>query len=250
MDLGEAIRQVRESTVAVIRIREAGRKSQGKNKPMAIEYKVSFGTGFCVVSDKYVVTAFHNLNEGKAPTEKDRHYILTVPENGNPAFHFPVIATPLLREDLDIAVLELGPCVTDGIGLPSLMVTTRPQHDGTRVVTVGFPAPELHGLSMDPQGNYMGGNFFLKSHANEGIVAARYDLGALPVYELNVAWHHGESGGPIAVFTDEGAAAFSLMQQYRNVQSPHGILPGPHRGLSLAVIRDELVQLGVSLDAV
>jgi hypothetical protein len=217
---------------------------------MAIEYKVSFGTGFCVVSDKYVVTAFHNLNEGKAPTEKDRHYILTVPENGNPAFHFPVIATPLLREDLDIAVLELGPCVTDGIGLPSLMVTTRPQHDGTRVVTVGFPAPELHGLSMDPQGNYMGGNFFLKSHANEGIVAARYDLGALPVYELNVAWHHGESGGPIAVFTDEGAAAFSLMQQYRNVQSPHGILPGPHRGLSLAVIRDELVQLGVSLDAV
>jgi len=194
VDLGEAIRQVRESTVAVIRIRETGRKSQGKNKPMAIEYKVSFGSGFCVFGDKYVITAFHNLNEGKAPTEKDRHYILTVPENGNPAFHFPVIATPLLREDLDIAVLEVGPCVTDGIGLTPLAVTTRPQGDGTRVVTVGFPAPELHSLSMDPQGNYVGGDFFLKSHANEGIVAARYDLGALPVYELNVAWHHGESG--------------------------------------------------------
>ena len=250
VELGEAISRVRESVVAVIRIRESGRKSQGKKRPMAIEYKVSFGTGFCVVDDKYVVTAFHNLNEGKAPTEKDRHYVMTVPGNGGSAFHFQVVAMPLLRQDLDIAVLEIGPCATEGIRLPSLPVTVQPQQDGTRVVTVGFPAPEVHGLSIDPQGNYMGGNFFLKSHANEGIVAAHYELGSLPVYELNVAWHHGESGGPIATVSNGEAAVFSLMQQYRNVQSPHGILPGPHRGVSLAVIRDELEQFGVPVNAV
>ena len=50
-------------------------------------------------------------------------------------------------------------------------VAFQPFEDGQRVLTVGFPAPEIHGLNMDPQGNFVAGQFFLKSHANEGIVA-------------------------------------------------------------------------------
>jgi hypothetical protein len=119
------------------------------------------------------------------------------------------------------------------------------QADGTEVLTIGFPAPEIVGLNVDPQGNFVGGQFFLKSHANNGIVSAQYILGGnLPVYELNVGWHHGESGGPIAIFADQ-PVVFSLMQQYRNVQSPHGVLPGPHRGLALTAIKQDLEGLGV-----
>lgn len=64
------------------------------------------------------------------------------------------------------------------------------------------------------------------------------------MYELNIGWHHGESGGPIVSLTDP-LAAFSMMQQYRNVQSPHGIVAGPRRGCALSLIAAELAELGV-----
>jgi hypothetical protein len=117
------------------------------------------------------------------------------------------------------------------------------QQDGARVLTVGFPAPEILGLNIDAQGNYVGGQFFLKSHANEGILSAQYLLGQLPVYEFNVGWHHGESGGPV-VRLEDPIAAFTIMQQYRNIKSPHGTLPGPHRGCALSAIRPEIEGLG------
>ena len=91
----------------------------------------------------------------------------------------------------------------------------------------------------------MGGQFFLKSHANEGIVAAQYELGGNQMYELNVGWHHGESGGPIAT-ASSSPVVFSLMQHYRNVQSPHGIVAGPHRGVALSCIANELTELGIA----
>jgi hypothetical protein len=116
--------------------------------------------------------------------------------------------------------------------------------DGTRVITVGYPAPEIVGIKVDSQWNYGGGEFFLKSHANEGIVSAQYRIGGVFIYELNVGWHHGESGGPIAALEDP-PAVFSLMQQYRNIQSPHGLVAGPHRGCSLSGVQQELTALGV-----
>src|SRR5262249_9494358 len=119
--------------------------------------------------------------------------------------------------------------------------------DGSPVLTVGFPAPEINAVNIDPQMNYVGGQFFLKSHANEGIVSAQYDLGGSQLYELNVGWHHGESGGPI-VRLDDPPAVFSIMQHYRNITAPDGgLLPGPHRGLSLKVLEPQLQSLGAQI---
>jgi hypothetical protein len=235
VNLTVAIPMLRESVVAILRLRQVS----------GTQFEGGWGTAFCVVPDKFLITAFHVLNGGKPRDPAVRFHALVVPGNGNPFFTFPVVAFPLERPDLDIAVLEIGPCTTAGIHLPAMPVSFDPQPDGTQVLTMGFPAPEIAGLNADPQGNLRGGQFFLKSHANEGIVAAQYALGeGLPVYELNVGWHHGESGGPIAVVSDR-PAAFSLMQQYRNVQGPHGMLPGPRRGLALSVIQKELRDLGV-----
>jgi hypothetical protein len=172
-------------------------------------------------------------------------FAFLVPGNGDPAFHFPIISFPIERQNLDIAVLEIGPCAQAGVRVPSIPVSFARQPDGMRVVTVGFPSPEIAKLGLDAQGKFLGGEFFLKSHANEGIVSAQYIIGGVPFYELNVGWHHGESGGPIVTLTDP-PASFSLMQHYRNIKSPHGTVAGPHRGRALSAIQQELIALGVT----
>ena len=243
MNVKAAISVARESTVAVFRYRETRAEKVKNGKVHPAKFNVSWGTGFCVVADKYIVTAFHVLNEGKPRDPKDRYLIFIVPGNGEAAHHFPVIGFPVERVDTDMAVLEIGPCATSGMQLPAVPVTFDIQPDGEHVTTVGFPAPEVAGLAIDASGKYLGGNLFLKSHANEGIVSAQYSLGSIPVYEFNVGWLHGESGGPV-LRVDAPIAAFSLMQQYRAIQSPHGKLPGPRTGKSVALdglILDRLV---------
>jgi len=172
-------------------------------------------------------------------------FAFVVPGNGDAAFHFPVTRFPVERPDVDMAVLEIGPCATAGVSIPAVAVSFDRQPDGARVITVGYPSPEIAGLNVDAHGNFLGGQFFLKSHANEGIVSAQYVISAVPVYELNVDWHHGESGGPIATLADS-PSVFSLMQHYRNVQSPHGTVAGPHRGCALSAIQPDLTGLGVA----
>lgn len=249
-DLKTAIPKLRESTAAILMLRMTKLATVEEGKLLPAQFECGWGSAFSVVSDKYLVTAFHVLNNGKPRDPGAKFYALVVPGNGNPFFSFPVVAFPVERQDLDIAVLEIGPCSTAGIHLPALPVSFAPQADGTEVLTMGFPAPEIVGLNADPLGNFLGGQFFLKSHANEGIVAAQYELNVLGAantlhfYELNVAWHHGESGGPIVSATDE-PTVFSLMQHYRNVQGPNGVLPGPRRGIALSTIRQELEGLGV-----
>jgi hypothetical protein len=247
-DLITAIPRLRESVVALLRIRPArpATVKKGKAKPAQFQAVIG-GTGFCVVRDRFVVTAFHVLNGGQPRNPKDRFYALVVPGNGDPFFHFPVNGFTLERPEIDVAILELGPCATAGISLPAAAVSFTLQPDGTRVITLGFPAPEIAGLGLDAEGAFLGGQFFLKSHANEGIVSAQYAIGNVPVYELNVGWHHGESGGPIATLA-EPPAVFSLMQQYRNIQSPHGVVAGPHRGCGLLTIQKELSDLGVLVE--
>lgn len=244
-DLTTAIPILRESAVAILRIHTKTPERTRKGKTRPAEFGLSFGSGFCVLEDRYIVTAFHVLNAGKPRIATDRFYVFAVPGNGDTAYHFPVTGFPLERSDLDLAVLEIGTCATDGIHIPSLPVSFSPKSDGTHVVTVGYPAPVIHNANVDPKGNYLGGQFFLKSHANEGIVAAQYSMNAMQVYELNVGWHHGESGGLIASITDS-IAVFSIMQQYRNVKSPHGVVAGPHRGVSLSETKQELLELGIT----
>jgi hypothetical protein len=88
-----------------------------------------------------------------------------------------------------------------------------------------------------------------KSHANEGIISAKYEMGIKTIYELNVGWHHGESGGPIAI-PFMPPTVFSIMQNYRNIQSPHGIMAGPHCGCDFLNIQNELTLLGIDLKKV
>lgn len=204
------------------------------------------GSAFCIVEDKYLLTANH-LFSGENPRDaNDRFYAFVVPDNGPTAYHFPIAAFVLEDAAHDLAVVEIGACSRPDVHIRALPVTFAPQPDGARVVTVGFPAPEIAALNVDADGNYHGGKFFLKSHANEGMVSAQYHLDGVPVYELNVGWHHGESGGPI-VRIEGPLAAFSIMQHYRNVKSPHGVVAGPHRGLALSVIQGHLQKIGAAI---
>src|SRR5439155_408059 len=74
---------------------------------------------------------------------------------------------------------------------------------------------------------------------------AQYDFGPHYSYELNVGWHHGESGGPI--FSLEPLAAFAMMQSYRNIQSPHGVVAGPHMGRAMSVMTTALTAHGATI---
>lgn len=246
MDLVAAIPVVRKSVVAIFRYRLVRPETTKKGKVRPAEYKVGWGSGFCIVSDRYVVTAFHVLNDGQRRNPSDRFVAFVVPGNDDPAYHFPVTGFPVERPDLDLVVLEIGQCATAGIQLPAVPVTFAAQQDGSRVLTVGFPAPEISRLNIDSQGNYIGGQFFLKSHANEGILSSQYLLGQLQMYEFNVGWHHGESGGPV-LRLDDPVAAFTVMQQYRNIESPHGVVAGPHRGCALSAIRQDIERLGAQV---
>jgi len=66
------------------------------------------------------------------------------------------------------------------------------------------------------------------------------------MYEFNVGWHHGGSGGPV-LRLDVPIAAFTVMQQYRNIESPHGVVAGPHRGCALSAIRQGIERLEVQV---
>jgi hypothetical protein len=193
-----------------------------------------------------LVTAFHVLNGGEPRNTGDKFYAFVVPGNADDAHHFPVVNFPVERPDLDIAVLEVGPCATAGVRIPAVPVSYASRPDGARVFTIGYPSPEIGSVNLDAQGNYLGGGqFFLKSHVNEGIVSAQYPINGFLSYELNVGWHHGESGGPIAALADP-PAVFSLIQNYRNIQTPHAVVAGPHQGIALAAVREELTGLGVA----
>lgn len=239
MSLEQGIATTRQSVVAILRYRLT---NAGNG-----QYELGFGSGFVAVADRYVVTAYHNLaSNGQPRNPEDRFVAFVVPGNLQQAYHFPVIGFPLERPDVDLAVIELGPCSEPGINLPPLPVSFGAHADGAHVLTIGFPAPEVQGVNIDAQGNYRGGVFFLKSHANEGIVAAQYLLGQVLVYEFNVGWHHGESGGPVVRLT-EPLAAITVMQHYRNTTGPHGVVPGPRRGCALSVIQNDLVRLGATV---
>ena len=147
---------------------------------------------------------------------------------------------------LDIAILEVGQPATPGQHIRAWPVSFARPLDGSKVLTIGFPAPEISGGNVDQDGRFLGvGQFFLKSHGNEGILAAQYELSGHWYYEFNVGWHHGESGGP--VFQLRTIAAFAVMQHYRNVKTPHGVFPAPHRGIALDCIEPQLIELSANV---
>ena len=241
----ESVAQIRDSVCAIMRIVKQVKK-RGKKKPPVTEFRLAFvGTAWCVSADKYLVTAHHILNDGKPRDPNDRFYAFTVPGNGLSAYQFPITGFPLEDTDSDLAILEVGQPAKQDQRIPAVPVTfTRPA-DGEAVITYGFPAPVISGANLAPDMQFLGGQFFLKGHANEGIVAAQYEIDSVWHFEFNVGWHHGESGGP--VLRMEPLAAFAVMQHYRNIKTPHGVLPGPHRGRALEAIQQHLMAHGANV---
>jgi len=198
-----------------------------------------------MVTNRYLVTAFHTFNEGKQRDPNDKFFIFVVPRNGPVAHHTPVIGFPVERPDADIAVIEISPPNNFPVVIPSIPVTFDKPIDGEQILTYGFPAPIIAQAQVDAQGNWGGGNLFLKGHANEGIVAGQFEINNLVTYELNVGWHHGESGGPIIRL--KSRASFSIMQRYRQIKAPHGIVIGPHQGNALSAIEKDIIKLGATI---
>lgn len=246
-DLSSAIQQTGDAVAAILRLHtvKPATVKKGTAKPAKTGASLA-GSAFCIVENRILLTAYHLFNNGKPRDPKDKFYAFIVPQNGPQAYHFPVVGYPFESLDLDMAIIEVGACATPGVKISALPVTLEAQPDGSRVLTIGFPAPEIVTLNVDRNGDYRGGQFFLRSHANEGIVSAQYQHDSVDFYELNVGWHHGESGGPI-VRQDDPVAAFSLMQHYRNIKGPHGVMAGPHRGRALKAIEQELIAVGASI---
>lgn len=227
-----------------MRVRLAKRIPARKGKPEQIKFNVSMvGTGWCFVANKYVATAQHIFDSGKPRNANDKFFVFTTPDNGAMAFHTPVVGFPHEDDQTDMAVLEIAPVAP--FDLKGVPVCVSGQKDGQHVLTCGFPSPVIGKASIDESGNWMGGELLLKSHVNEGIISAQYSWGSHHAYELNVGWHHGESGGP--VFSCEPLAVFAMMQFYRNIESPHGTVAGPHMGRAVVAMETLLRDLGATI---
>lgn len=245
-DFVQGISNIRDSVAAVMKITPVAASDAGTVTTAAPTFGVAFvGTAWCVVENRYFVTAHHIFNNGQPRNPNDRYILFFVPGNGPMGFHTSVTGFPLEDPSNDMAVIEINTLPPQVDRVPAVSVSCDNPEDGTRVLTYGFPSPQIAAASVDVNGNWSGGQLLLKSHANEGIVAGQYTAGGPQIFELNVGWHHGESGGPI--FRIDRAAVFALMQSYRGIQGPHGVYPGPRQGKSMAAIRTTLENLGASI---
>src|SRR5207244_5278572 len=112
-DAAHAIRSVRDSVAAILRVHITRPETvkKGKARPRQVHASLG-GSAFCVVADRYLVTAFHVLNEGKPRNPSDKFYAFVVLGNGDPMFHFPVVAVPAEGHDIDVEVLGCGRSTT------------------------------------------------------------------------------------------------------------------------------------------
>jgi hypothetical protein len=244
-DFAAGISSIRDSVASVLKItRESS--PDGAAPDALPTFGVAFvGTAWCVVANRYFVTAQHIFNNGKPRNPDDRFVLFFVPGNGLMGFHTPVTGFAFEDAANDMAVVEIGAPPVGVTNVPALSLLFDYPADGTRVLTYGFPSPVITAAAIDVDGNWAGGQLLLKSHANEGIVAGQYDQNGTQIFELNVGWHHGESGGPVVRLNP--VAAFALMQSYRGIQSPNGVYAGPHQGRSINAIRATLLPLGAEM---
>jgi hypothetical protein len=236
--------RIRDSVCAVLKISRS--IDQSGLQPDQVRWDMSIaGTAWCIVPNRYLVTAYHVFNRGQPRNPGDKFSIFVVPGNGPRAYNTEVIGFPVERPDVDMTVIEISPPTDFPSNIPSMNVTLDRPKDGEKVLTYGFPAPQIYQGNVDINGIWRGGNLFLLANANEGIVAGQFEVNKLVTYELNVGWHHGESGGPIIRL--KSGAAFSIMQRYRNIQTQHGTMAGPHQGNALSAIEGDLRALGARI---
>ena len=236
MPFPQAIASIRDAVCAVLRIHPL----QGGQVHTSM-----VGTAWCIIENRYLVTAHHIFNGGQRRDPDDRFFVFSAPQNGPQVFHAPVVSFTLEDPFNDMAIIEINPSGNQSFSISSVPITYRSHQDGEKVLTFGFPSPKVSQSKIDQNLNWLGGNLFLKGHANEGIISGQFEMHGQLIYELNVGWYQGESGGPI--FSLDPIAAFSIMQQYRKVSTQHGIVPGPHQGRALNAIENSLRQIGANI---
>ena len=231
-----SIASIRNSACAILKIHRESQQT----------FQISVvGTGWCIVPKQFIITAFHIFNNGQQRDLSDKFFAFFVPDNGPRAWHTPIVNFHLEEPTIDMAILEIDPNPLQALEISAIPVTFKKIPDGERVITCGFPAPIIANARVDRNGNWLGGNLFLKSHANEGIVSGQFDKDEVKIYELNIGWHHGESGGPIVRINP--LSAIAVMQRYRNIQTVHGVVAGPHQGNSLESIEGNLRRFNIKV---
>jgi hypothetical protein len=232
----EAVARAREAICAVARVR---RDAAGVPK-----LDVS-GTAWAAGTRWTFITASHVVNPRPA---EDRWYILRrIDAASTDLLIWPVAEVVIEDRELDIAVLRV-PDSTVETPIP-LVLDHVP--DGTQVLTFGCPSARLQNGVVSAQGELLKASAFLAPFANEGIVSGHYDVWTEdtpprslgPLYEFNVSWLNGESGG--AVIQVEPFGAFAVMQSYRRIPTPVGDVPGPRRGFALTHLVPQLRALGM-----
>ena len=145
-DLVRAVASVRDSILAVLRIHRSPVKSVHGAIQAPIQFEVSIvGTAWCIVADRFLLTAHHILNKGALRDPEDRFFVFSVPGNGDAAYHTPVISFPIESPQTDMAILEIARPVSPMPPIPPVPVTFALQQDGQRVMTYGFPTKYCEG---------------------------------------------------------------------------------------------------------
>lgn len=232
----EAVARARDAICAVVRLR--------RDDAGALRVEVS-GTAWAAGAPTTFLTASHVVNPRP---EGQRWYVVRRTSPASTELEiWPVEAVLLDDAELDVAVLRV-PASTVRRPLPLVLEQVE---DGTRVLTFGCPSARVQDGVVTPRGELTKAHAFLAPFANEGIVSGHYDvwneesparhLG--PLYEFNVSWLNGESGG--AVIRVQPFGAFAVMQSYRKIPTPLGDVPGPRRGFGLSSLADRLRELGM-----
>src|SRR5438046_9654141 len=101
-DFPSAIAAVRDAVCGILRIRPV--------RPGAHEFQVAFvGTGWWFSPRRYLATAHHVFDDGKARNPSDKFYAFVVPYNVPVAYHALVVAVPFSDPMIDMAIREVVP---------------------------------------------------------------------------------------------------------------------------------------------
>ena len=135
-----AIKRMRSSVAAVMIITPDAKNSHVGQKQ---EFKISFGTAWCVARGEYFLTAFHVLNDGKPRNASSKLHLFLVPDNQRLAFHSP--AEVVLEDPAnDLAILRVKPgAFGNECEIKSIPITFDAVEDSTEVLTCGFRLPAL-----------------------------------------------------------------------------------------------------------